>query len=144
MATYYYSDGTQAGSINPPNTTPTENETFILRNIVDLSKISGGLLVADIVECVAIPAGTTVLTAWVRTITAGSSTCRFTVGYGLNASIWAVSALCDAINAVVGIAVYLPKYFSAADTVDVTGVVATNFVGKYEVSVLCHKSLAKY
>ena len=144
--TYDFTDGSITGVPVVTQTTLRENETTILRQLVDLTKQNLAHGTTDIAQCLIIPAGTTVLTAWIRVITAGSSSATCTLGATENSqpAVWGTAlALSGATGTTLG-ALFDPVYFDAAGTVDITSGGATDILGKYEVCALCVKSLNTY
>jgi len=142
--TYNFTDGTIAGVPIPTQHTLDENQPFIVRHIIDLTKQNLSHSATDVGQVLIIPAGTTVLTAWIRIITAGTTSATCTLGTGVSAAVWGTGlALDTAAGGILGRLV-VPQYFAAADTVDIVVGGATDILGKYEVCALCLKSLNTY
>ena len=147
MATYNFTDGSIAGQIKPPETTLSENQPFILRNILDFSKQTLDAGNGDVAQALNVPAGTTVITAWIRVITAETTNGTVDLGYGGDVDKWGDGVAIDTANAIVG-ATVARVYFASADTIDVKATIDVADVdidgAKIEVCALCLKSLDAY
>jgi len=142
--TYNFTDGSITNVPIPTKHTLDENQPFILRHIVDLTKQNLDHSATDVGQVLIIPAGTTILTAWIRIITAGTSSATCELGTGDGASVWGTSlALDSAVGTILG-HLFDPYYFSSADTVDIVAGGATDILGKYEICALALKSLDTY
>ena len=144
--TYNFTNGSITDVPVVTQTTLNANEPMILRQLVDLTKQNLAHGATDIAQCLIVPEGTTVLTAWIRTITAGSASATCTLGTTENSqpAVWGTALdLNSATGTTLG-ALFDPVYFDAAGTVDITAGGATDTTGKYEVCALCIKSLNTY
>jgi len=142
--TYNYTDGSITGVPVMTQQTPNENEPRIIRQIVDFTKQNLAHAAADIGQVLIIPEGTTVLTAWIRVITAGSTSATCTLGTGASAAVWGTGLALDSTAATVLGHLFDPQYFSSADTVDIVAGGATDEAGKYEFCALVVKTLDTY
>jgi|GEM_PF-5974015 len=147
MATYNFTDGSIKGQMVPTEVTLIENRLTIMRNIVDFSKQTLDAGNGDVAQVLNIPAGTTVLTAWIRVITAETANGTVDLGYGGDADKWGDGVAIDSANAIVG-ALFAPVYFASDDTIDITATTDTADVdidgAKVEVCALCLKSKDVY
>ena len=144
VATYNFTNGSISGQMIPPVQTVDTGMTFVIRNIVDLTKQNLDHSATDIAQCLTIPAGTTVLTAWIRVITAGTTSATCTLGTGAAAAIWGTALdLTSTAGTILG-HLFDPLYAAAEETVDITSGGATDILGKYEVCALCVKSVDTY
>jgi len=142
--TYKFHDGSITGVPIPTQHTLDENQPYIIRHIIDLTKQNLSHSATDVGELLIIPAGTTVITAWIRVITAGTTSATCTLGTAVSAAVWGTGlALDTAAGGVLG-HLFIPQYFATADTVDIVVGGATDILGKYEVCALCIKSLNAY
>ena len=145
--TYDFSAGTTiVGAKVPIIPTPQEDTLFILRNIIDFSKqnLSGAAL--DIAQVLDIPAGTVVMTAWIRVITADNGGVTCTLGVGTSAAEWGTALDCTSVaGSILGATNdWVPLYFSAADTIDMVTGVGTFDTFKCEVVAVCLKVMDTY
>lgn len=147
--TYVFYDGSITGQIVPPKHTPEEDEMFILRNIVDFSKQTLQAGESDVAQVLSIPAGTTVIACWLRIITAETTNGTVDLGYAAN-EFWGDALAVDgSVAAILGATHdWVPYYFAAADTVDITATTDTADVDidglKVEVTAVCLKALSTY
>ena len=144
--TYNFTNGSIAGVPVMTQHTINENAPVILRQIIDPKKQALAHAATDVAQCLIVPAGTTVLTAWIRIITAGTANATCTLGTTENTqpAVWGTGlAISGAAGTTLG-HLFDPVYFDAAGTVDITVGGATDILGKYEVCALCVKSLNAY
>lgn len=121
------------------------DSVYVVRNRVALSGVAN----ADVVESLAIPAGTLVLAVMTNVITAeGSGACSATVGDASGAASWDGSVDLAATagtktTTVFGTDAYgtSGKLYTAADTIDLTMTVASGpcTTGVFEIAALCVK-----
>ena len=148
--TYNFTNGSISGVPKPPEHTPIEDRLFIRRNIIDCSKQTLDAGESDVGQCINIPAGCTVITAWIRIITAETANGTLDLGYGGNPDEWGDALAVDsAAHTILGaIQDWVPVHFNAADTIDVTATTDTADVDldgvKFEVVAVMHKSLDAY
>ena len=116
--TYNFTDGSVAGHSVPADVTLHENRVRVKRNILDFSKQTLDAGEDDIAQAINIPANTTVLSAYIRVITAETANGTCDLGYGGNVDQWGDGVSLATANAIVG-GLDAPKYFAAADTIDV-------------------------
>jgi hypothetical protein len=148
--TYNFTDGSIAGVPKPPEHTPIEDRLFVRRNIIDcgLQTLEAGA--ADVGQCINIPAGTTVLAAWIRIITAETTNGTLDLGYGGAVNVWGDALAVDtAAGGILGATHdWVPVYFSSADTIDVVATTDTADVdldaAKFEVVAVMIKTLNAY
>lgn len=147
MATYNFTDGSIAGQVNPPEVTTIDNQLTIMRNIVDCSKQTLDAGDGDVGQVLNIEAGTTVLTAWARVITAETTNGTIDIGYGDDVDHWGDGVAIDTDDAVVG-ATIAPVYFASDDTIDIKATTDTADVdidgAKLEVCALVLKSVDSF
>ena len=142
--TYDFTDGSITGQMQPVAVTVIENRVTIMRNIVDCSKQTLTASASDVAKALNIPAGTTVLTSWMRVITAETSGAKASLGYA-GGTQFASAVAVSATGAVGGS--FAPAYFSAADTIDIIAdaTAAVDLDGlKVEVCALCLRSRDTY
>jgi len=122
--TYNFTDGSIANVPVPPETTLHENRIVIRRNIIDLSKQTLSCTDDDIAQVINIPAGTTVLRAYARVLTGEAST-TVNLGTGVLATAWGtnIAPTTANVDTIIG-GTAAPKYFSAADTIDLVATTA--------------------
>ena len=148
--TYVFYDGSITGQMVPPKHTPEEDEMFILRNIVDCSKQTLDAGEGDVGQVLSIPAGTTVIACWLRTITAETASGTVDLGYGDSVNAWGDALAVDtAAGGILGATHdWVPIYFEDADIIDVTATADTSDVdidgAKFEVTAVCLKALDTY
>lgn len=145
--TYDFTAGTTIVGVDPPITpTPNENNFFILRNVIDFSKQNLAGLSTDVAQVLDIPAGTTIMTAWIRVITAESAGATCTLGVGTSAAEWGTGLDCTSVaNSILGATNdWVPLHFVSADTVDIVTGGATFDAFKCEVVAVCLKALNTY
>lgn len=146
--TYNFTNGSIDGQTVPRVKTAEENEVFFLRNIVDFSKQTIEAGAADVAQVINIPADTTVITAWLRIITAETTNGTVDLGYGANPDIWGDALAVDTTaGGIVGY-LWVPYYFSAADTIDLLATTDTADIDidglKVEVVAMCVKNVGAF
>lgn len=126
MARYYVTGATAGVSVG--------KKLQVVEVILDFS--STNLAAGDIVDALEIPADTLVLNAGIETITAaGSGSPTLDLGDGDAADTWVTDVSGSAVGHEIG---STPKFYAAADNLDVLGVTAA-FDGKIRVfATLCH------
>jgi hypothetical protein len=149
MATYNFTNGSISGQAKQRTRAATENEVYIIRNICDFSKQTLDVSESDIAQCLAIPAGTTVINAWCRIITAEGTGAALDFGYGDDADYWGNSLSMSSTGCVGGAITGNkdPIYFASADTLDLAadGAATVDIDGlKVEVCAMCVKALDSY
>lgn len=146
MATYNFTDGSITGIEIPKETTERETVIYVRRAIVDCSKQTLDAGDGDIAQAINIPAGTYVLTAWLRVITAETANGTCDLGYDGDVDLWGDAlALDTAAGGVLGaIQDWVPLYFAAANTIDVLATTDTADVdldgAKFEVVAVMMQS----
>jgi len=126
--------------------------SYVLKGVIDLTSktTASGLVVADVYQCLAIPADTLVLNVFVKVATAATGTLTIDVGDASDADDWdedvdvtatagtvtygisGTDTLCDTVGDGQG------KLYTTADTIDITIVSSTGAVGpKLEIYALC-------
>jgi hypothetical protein len=141
--TYCYFDGTIAGQMIPPKNEIVTTHPTIIRNVVDFSLQELDESEDDIAQVLYVPAGTLVLFAGIRIITAG--TADSTVNFGITGSVvdsWGDGVALDATAGTVTQVMLEPQYVAAADTLDIIGTDDTTSVdidAKIEVFACCIK-----
>ena len=148
-STYVFYDGSIAGQQKPAEYTLEENVLTVRRVIVDCSKQSLDAGNGDIAQVIPIPAGTTVLAAWIRVITAETTNGTVDLGYGGSNQWGDALAVDSAAGSILGATHdWVPIYFASADTIDVTATTDTADVdidgAKFEVVAVMVKSLNTY
>ncbi len=144
--TYNFTDGSIAGQPVMTQTTLRENETTILRHIIDTTVQALDASETDVAQCLIIPASTTVLTAWIRPITV-ESTASCVVDLGVTGGN--TDAFCDGVSLSTGSVVvgglWEPTLFASAGTIDLlmTSTVDAD-TAVFEVCALCVKHVDKY
>ena len=125
MTRYYVTGATAGVSVG--------KKLQVVEVILDFS--STNLAVGDIVDALEIPADTLVLNAGIETITAaGSGSPTIDLGDGDAADTWVTDVAGNAAGHEIG---STPKFYAAADNLDVLGVTAA-FDGKIRVfATLC-------
>lgn len=98
--TYNFTNGSITGQPAMIERTPTENDPFLLRHIVDFSKQDLEAGESDVGQCLRIPAKTEVLDAWPRVITAETADGTFNLGYGGDADYWGKNLNADVAGSV--------------------------------------------
>lgn len=98
--TYNFTDGSLAGQKIATRTTMRENETTILRHILDFSLQSLDAGEGDVAKALIIPANTSVFDVFIRVITAETGDGTVNLGYGSDTSYWGKSLHIDAIGSV--------------------------------------------
>lgn len=149
-STYVFYNGSIAGQMKPAQHTPEEDEMFVKRIIVDCSKQTLDAGEGDVAQCIPVDAGTTVLAAWIRVITAETANGTCDLGYGGAVNAWGDAlALDTAAGGILGATHdWVPVYFASADTIDVVATTDTADVdldgAKFEVTAVCLKALDSY
>lgn len=124
-----------------------DGQFYVITNEVDLAAVATG----DVVEALAIAAGTLVLNVTTKIITACGLTATATVGDGAGAAAWNASvnlnAAANTLDAGVGengattgdAYVNTGKLYSAADTIDLTCTITAGPIvtGKIKVTAIC-------
>ena len=146
--TYDFTAGSTIVGVKVPIIpTPTENSLFVLRNIIDCSKQTLSASATDVAQVLDVPAGTTVMAVYTRTITAETASATFTLGYGGSAALWGTGLAADtAAGAILGATHdWVPLHFASADTIDIVLSGAVDFDAfKFEVVAICLKALDTY
>lgn len=149
-STYVFYDGSIDGQMKPAQCTTEDNTLVIRRIIVDCSKQNLDAGNGDVAEVIPIPAGTTVLAAWIRIITAETTNGTVDLGYGGSVNAWGDALAVDsAANSILGATHdWVPVYFASADTIDVVATTDTADVdidgAKFEVVAVMLNSLNTY
>jgi hypothetical protein len=143
--TYDFTNGSIGGAAVPRVKTAEENEVFFLRNIVDFSLQDLEAGETDVAQVIDIPAATTVITAWLRIMTAETADGTVDLGYGGNPDVWGDALAVDSIaGSIVGY-LWVPVYFASADTIDITATTDSSDVDidglKVEVVAMCVKNV---
>ena len=120
--TYNFIDGTIDGAVRPADVTLHENRTRWLKTIVDFSLQNLDTGATDVGRVLNIPANTTVLTAYVRVMTAEAANGTCDLGYGGNTDQWGDGISLATADVIVG-GLDAPVFFAAADTIDIIGTV---------------------
>lgn len=143
--TYNFTDGSIAGMPVMTETTLCENAPVVLRNKIDTTLQALDASEVDVAQSLIIPAGTTVLTSWIRVITAETTaSCVVDLGItGVNVDQFGDGVSLSAVGTVGGL--HVPHYFAADGTVDVlmTSTVDAD-TAVFEVCALCVKQLDAY
>ena len=119
--TYNWTDNSIRGAEKPNNTTPSGFEVFCLRNKVDtaLQNVAANV---SIIQALNVPANTTVLMVYVRTITANAGSPDSDIGVTTtDPNQWGEAIDLSSAPAVLGgsLITAAPRYFPTADTIDV-------------------------
>lgn len=118
--TYDYSDGALLLASAATQQNVVRQEFQIYKNRLDFSN---GILdesADDIAQALAIPAGTTVLTCYLRVITADTANTTVNLGItGGDVDHWGTNLALSATGVVGGL--FAPYYFDTADTIDIIG-----------------------
>lgn len=150
MSTYVFYDGSIDGQQVPAQYTLEDNRLVVRRVIVDCAKQNLDAGDGDVGQVIPIPAGTTVLAAWIRVITAETANGTCDLGYGGSVNAWGDAlALDTAAGGILGATHdWVPIYFSSADTIDVVATTDTADVdldgAKFEVVAVMLKSFDTY
>ena len=145
--TYNFTDKSLPLQVVPPEESLSENRIVVRRNILDFSINGLDAGEGDIAKAINIPANTTVLTAFIRVITAETANGTCDLGYGDNVDQWGDALSLAAADVVVG---YLdaPVFFAEADTIDVVATTDSADVdldgAKIEVTAIMIKHLDAY
>lgn len=155
MATYNYTGTTVTSgvpTINDLGPYNSGNSSYVLKTKIDLTDktTASGLVVADVYQCLAIPADTVVLNVFVKVTTAATGTLTIDVGDGDDSDDWdedlnvaaaagtttygisGTDTLCDTIGDGQG------KLYATADTIDITVVSSSGAVGPVlEIYAIC-------
>jgi hypothetical protein len=149
-STYVFYDGSIKGQQVPAQYTLEDNIITLRRVIVDCSKQNLDAGNGDVAQVIPIPAGTTVLSAWIRVITAETTNGTCDLGYGGNVDEWGDAlALDSAAGSILGATNdWVPVYFASADTIDVVATTDTADVdldgAKFEVCAVMVKTINTY
>ncbi len=122
MATYNYTDGSISGQMVPPTMEIVTTHPTIIRNVVDFTKQELDESAGDIAQVLNVPAGTLVLFAGIRIITAGTT--NTTVDFGVTGKVvdsWGDGVALDAAAGTVTQVMLEPQYLASADTLDIIG-----------------------
>lgn len=98
--TYNFTNDSITGVPVMTQTTLRENETTVLRHILDFSLQNIEAGTSDVAQALIIPAQTTVLNAFLRVITAETADSTVNLGYGSDSSYWGKSLNVDATGLV--------------------------------------------
>lgn len=146
-STYNFTDGSLGGQIIPPNTQTCENNTTVLRNILDFSSQNLDAGEGDIAVALNIPAGTTVLNSFIRVMTADDANATVDLGYTGAVATWGDGVALSTADVIVG-NTGTAAYFKTAGTIIVTATTDTADVditkAKVEVVANCLESLDVY
>lgn len=143
--TYNFTDGSISGQTVPRVKTAEENEIFFLRNIADFSLQTLTQSTADIAQVINVPAGTTVITAWIRVITADGDAATIDLGYGGNPDQWLDNGAANSAAGTLLGYLWVPQYFASADTIDITVKETADLDEmKCEVVAMCMKQLGSF
>jgi hypothetical protein len=148
--TVVWYDGSISGTQVNPQMTTAVNYMVIRRVVVDLSLRTLDAGDADVAQVIPIPAGTTVVAAWLRVITADDTNATCDLGYGGSVNAWGDAlALDTAAGGILGATHdWVPIYFAAADTIDVVATTDTADVdldgAKFEVVAVMIQSIDTY
>lgn len=126
-STYVFYDGSINGQEIPAQHTLEDNILTVRRVIVDFSKQNLDAGEGDVAQVIPVEAGTFVMTAWLRVITAETANGTCDLGYGGNVDEWGDAlALDSAADSVLGaINDWVPVYFAADDTIDIVATTDT-------------------
>lgn len=125
MATIYTYNDLSSG---PPHSRVIDEDLMkIHRVIIDCSLQTLDAGAADVCQCIDIPAGTTVLAAWLRVITAETANGTVDLGYGGSVNAWGNALAVDsAAGTILGATHdWVPIHFATADTIDVVATTDT-------------------
>jgi hypothetical protein len=126
MTTYNFYNGTIAGQAIGPQMVTEINRLTVRRAIVDCSKQTLDAGNGDIAQVIPIPAGTTVMAAWLRVITAETANGTVDLGYGGSNQWGNALAVDSAAGSILGATnSWVPIYFATADTIDITATTDT-------------------
>ena len=148
-STYVFYDGSIQGQQVPAQYTLEDNVLTLRRVIVDCSKQTLDAGNGDVAQVIPIPAGTTVLAAWIRVITAETTNGTCDLGYGGGDEWGDALALDTAAGGILGATHdWVPIYFATADTIDVTATTDTADIdldgAKFEVCAVMVKTHNTY
>lgn len=149
-STYVFYDGSIAGQQRTTFFTPNEDSPFALRNIIDCSKQTLDAGEGDIAQVLLVPAGTTVIDAWLRIITAETANGTVDLGYGGAVNHWGNALAVDGTAGTIAATALrsVPVHFGSADTIDLVATTDTADVDidgfKGEVVAICIKALDAY
>jgi hypothetical protein len=126
MTTYNFYNGTIAGQAIGPQMVTEINRLTVRRAIIDCSKQTLDAGNGDTAHVIPIPAGTTVLAAWLRVITAETANGTVDLGYGGSNQWGNALAVDSAAGSILGATnSWVPIYFATADTIDITATTDT-------------------
>jgi hypothetical protein len=94
--TYNFTNGSITNQPRMTQRTPVENGIFILRHVLDFSKQTIQAGASDVAQALIIPAGTEVIDAWLRVITAETDDATVDFGYGSDANYFGANLNVDA------------------------------------------------
>ena len=120
--TYNFTDGSIVGQMIPPRMEIVTTQPTIIRNVVDFTKQNLDESADDIAQVLNVPAGTLVLFAGIRIITAGTT--NATVNFGVTGGVvdaWGDGVALDATAGTVTQVAIEPQYLAASDTLDIIG-----------------------
>jgi hypothetical protein len=125
--TVVWYDGSISGTPVVPQMETTNNLMTIRRIIVDFSDRTLDAGDADVAQVIPVPAGTTVLSAWLRVITAETTNGTVDLGYGGSVNAWGNALAVDSTAGLILGATHdwVPIYFSSADTIDLVATTDT-------------------
>jgi hypothetical protein len=118
---------------------------FIAKRYVDVdaqtnktSGAAGQISANEVLQCIPVKAGDTVLQAWVEIYTACTGAASFDLGVGENVDCWVNGAPLDSalIDTAVTACESGPHYFNVADTIDLTVLEAAVTAGRFAVCAL--------
>ena len=109
MATFNFTDGSLKHQVIPPQTELSQNKYTARRNIIDCAE--NNLAAADVAQVIFVPAGTEVLTARVRVITADAAQ-TINIGTAADDDAFGAGVSGATADAIVG-GLIAPVYFAA-------------------------------
>ncbi len=139
MAVYDYTDGSITGQETAEQVNYIENNIVVYRKTVDCALQTLDAGVGDSAKVLSIPAGVTIMNAYIRIITAETADATLDLGITtVNVDQWGAALAMDtAAGGIVGGVLAAPYYFATADTIDVLATTDTNDVdldaAKFEV-----------
>mgnify|MGYP007066197660 CR=1 FL=1 len=121
MAVYNFVDGSITGGQTAAQVNYIEKDIVVYRKIVDLSLQTLDADDGDSAQVLAIPAGVTIMNAFIRIITAETTNGTLDLGItGVNVDQWGAALAMDSTaGSIVGGVLAAPYYFATADTIDV-------------------------
>jgi hypothetical protein len=122
------------------------NKMFVLKNTIDFSEVNSGA--SDVVQVLAVPAGTMVVDVITKVVTPEGGTLTATVGDGSGASSWDGAVDLNAVagtytQSAAGTDAYATtaakgKIYSSADTIDLTMSANAGDTAVLEVFAICY------